>query len=129
MLVHGPMRTVYCWFPSTIVSSTPVTVTNCPRWPAVNVAVPGLTVPSVVSELTIGQVTGAVEATVITSTMNVCRPLSEVRAFGGPSTRICGVSSSRFVTETSGGLRALYAGSALTAAPVTIVYGWLPSAT
>src|SRR5438067_772882 len=111
-------------------SSTPVTVTVCAtfQFAAVNVNEDTLTVPSAVLDEVTVTVTGAVGWLVKTTVKEAFPPASVVTRPEVGDTTMPAVSSSRLVTDTSGGSIAAYSGSAELAVRM-IVYVWSPSST
>src|SRR5437870_5481146 len=119
-------------FASATKSSTPVTVTVCGvfQLPAVNVTDEGETVPSAVLELDRPIVTVSVGCE-LSLIVKVALPLASVVTKPDVGFTVMPATSlSRFVTEMDPpGVRPLYTGSALTAAPGTIRYATSPSTT
>src|SRR5258706_204826 len=115
--------------PSTIGSSTPVTVTVCVtfQFAVVNVRLAGATVPSVRSELVNPTVTFAVGWLVRTTVNVAVPPASVVVSPDVGFTVIPATSLSVFVTDTSAALKMMQLPSGLSARADTILYAMLPS--
>src|SRR5262249_777152 len=122
LLTAGGVTTEYDWSPSTIGSSTPVTVTVCGtfQFAAFNVMLAGDTAPSVAS-LLVRPITTSASGWLCSAIVNVAfAPDSSVLRPPTALTTMPAWSSSAFVAATSAASMPAYTGSLLTAAPVTM---------